>query len=479
MKLKIIDKYNKMPVQIKATFWFLLCSVFQNAISFLTTPIFTRMMNTEQFGQYSLYLTWLSFVEIFATLMLWGGSFNKAMLDFEKERKEYISAIQGLTTVITLILCVIFIFVNKEFTLLTGLRMPVMVCMFIQLLFLPAFQFWSQCQKYEYKYKYYVIFSLIMYVISPVIAILMVSSATNKGEARIFALVITESLFNIFFYIYNFKEGKKFYSKTYWKYALSFNLVLIPHYIANSVLTRADRIMIGYFCDEYQVGIYSLIYNLAMILQLVTNSIGASITPWIYKKLKNNEQREVRRIALYLQSAFGVLAIIICLFGPEIVWFMGGKAYMEGVYIIPPVICSSFCIFVTVLLNAVEYYYAAKKEILIATVCSAVCNVILNFVFIPHYGYVAAAYTTLVSYCLFEFMHIFFLSRIEKKNKMKVGFFNYKLTVLQTLILVVLTTGISIFYTQYVMRYLISIILFGVVLINTKKIKKIFIEMRE
>ena len=46
------------------------------------------------------------------------------------------------------------------------------------------------------------------------------------------------------------------------------------------------------------------------------------------------------------------------------------------------------------------------------TVCAAIINVVLNAVFIPLFGYVAAAYTTVVCYVLYFFFHLFIARRI-------------------------------------------------------------------
>ena len=49
--MKIITKYRKCSVQVKASFWFLICAFFQRGISVITTPIFTRLLSTAEYGQ--------------------------------------------------------------------------------------------------------------------------------------------------------------------------------------------------------------------------------------------------------------------------------------------------------------------------------------------------------------------------------------------------------------------------------------------
>lgn len=46
----------------------------------------------------------------------------------------------------------------------------------------------------------------------------------------------------------------------------------------------------------------------------------------------------------------------------------------------------------------IEHYYKKTPYITVNTIIAAASNIVLNFIFIPRYGYIAAAYTTLASY---------------------------------------------------------------------------------
>ena len=80
-KIKLF--YNKIPQGIKASIWFTVCSIIQKGIQLITVPFFTRILTAEQYGQYSLYQSWLSIISIFATLNLSSGVFNNGMLKYK------------------------------------------------------------------------------------------------------------------------------------------------------------------------------------------------------------------------------------------------------------------------------------------------------------------------------------------------------------------------------------------------------------
>ena len=64
---RMIERYHKMNVTAKASIWFVFCSLMQKGISTITVPIFTRLMSTEEYGVYSLYLSWFSILTIFTS----------------------------------------------------------------------------------------------------------------------------------------------------------------------------------------------------------------------------------------------------------------------------------------------------------------------------------------------------------------------------------------------------------------------------
>lgn len=95
---KIFKIYKKLSLPVKASLWYMLCSIFQKGISVLTTPIFTRIMTTEQYGLVTIYNSWESIITVFATLNFTAGVFNNAMIRYENDRDGYTSVMQTWTT---------------------------------------------------------------------------------------------------------------------------------------------------------------------------------------------------------------------------------------------------------------------------------------------------------------------------------------------------------------------------------------------
>lgn len=405
---EIIDMYRNLTAPVKASLWFTICNFLQQGIAMLTVPVFTRLLNPSQFGTYTVFQSWYSILSIFATLNLSAGVFNNGMIKFEKDKEGYTCALQGLSTFVTLLLFIVYL-VNIDFwNAKLGLSTLYVIVMFLQFLFLPAFLFWSAGQRFEYKYKRLIVATIILALGSPTLGVIAVLSTSYKAEARILSYVFIHIAIGMVFYIYNCWKGRLLFDKYYWKFALSFNIPLIPHYLALSVLGQIGRIMIAHMVGEDKAAIYSVASNISLIISLVTQAINNSFIPYTYKALKDKRYEEIGKNTDRLLILMGATAVLAMAFGPEVLRIFASKDYYEAIWIIPPAVAGTFFSFLYPLFGNVEFYFEENKFIMMASVSGAAVNILLNRIAIPLYGYMAAGYTTLICYILFSISHYIF-----------------------------------------------------------------------
>ena len=77
--IKVIEKYKTVPAAARAALWFVFASMLQKAMAFITVPIFTRIMDTAQYGLYSTYLSWSSIFTVLLTLRLESGAYTNVL----------------------------------------------------------------------------------------------------------------------------------------------------------------------------------------------------------------------------------------------------------------------------------------------------------------------------------------------------------------------------------------------------------------
>ena len=308
------------------------------------------------------------------------SGYQKGLLLFGNDRKAFTSSQLGLTTTITLFFGIIYLIKPNLWTTLFELPPILMFAMFLELLCMPALEFWAAKERFDFKYKKYVVVSIAMTILSLGGGVIAVINTDYKVEARVYTDVISKVIFAGILFFILMLNGKKIYSKKYWKYALAFNIPLIPHYLSNYVLSQSDRVMIGKMVGNDKAALYSVAYTISTMMILIVSAVNSSLTPVIYKKLDEYEntkincnilRRQIINVTTPICLLIAVLCLVTMLFAPEVILIFAGKRYMEAVYVVPPVSLSVYFIFLYSMFSNVEYYYQKTKLISIATFISA------------------------------------------------------------------------------------------------------------
>ena len=463
---KIIDKYKKIPLPAKASLWFVFCSILQKGISFITVPIFTRIMSTTEYGVYSTYLSWYQMLLIFTSLNLYYGVFNNAMVKFQDRRDQYISSMQGIVIVLTFAFFCVYLAFTEAINDFLGLSTPLVLLLFVELLVTPALQFWTVRNRFEYKYRSIVAVTLAKSILNPILGIVFVLFSSQKDIARVASVVLVEVCFCGAIAIYQFYRGKKFFDKEFWKFAILFNIPLIPHYLSGTILSQSDRIMIGKLVDNSAVAFYSVAYNIGVVINIIVTSINSSLTPWMYQKIQEAKAHEMKKIINLLLILMAALVLMVEFLTPEAMMILASKEYAGAVYVIPPVAASTFFFFMYNVFANVEFYFEERRFVLIGSVMAAVLNLLLNWIFIPVFGYYAAGYTTLICYIIYGLSHLGFSRLVIKKHLNDEQVFDGKFIIFMSAIVVATTVGLNYLYSFNALRYSILSIILVVIFIK-------------
>lgn len=426
---KLIDMYKKCPVQVKASFCFLMCSFLQKGISVITTPIFTRLLTSAEYGQFSVFNSWMQIITPVVSLNLYSGVYSQGVVKFEQDRNRYSSSLQGLSLTLISVWTVVYLLFHDFWNNMFSMTMIQMLAMFAMIWVSGSFNFWSMSQRVDFKYRKLVILTLLLSVVQPLIGIVLVMHSEDKVTARILGMAAVQVVFCIGTFFSQMWKGKKFYLKKYWTYALKFNIPLLPHYLSLTVLSSSDRIMISSMVGDDKAGIYNLAYSISQIMTMFNTALMQTMEPWIYKKIKAKKIDEIARIAYPAFVLIAVVNIILIMFAPEVIAIFAPKEYQEAIWIIPSVALSVYFMFLYSFFATFEFYFEKTNYVAGATLVGAILNVILNYICIPQFGYMAAGYTTLFSYILFAILHYYFMKKICKQYLENIHPYNLKIIV--------------------------------------------------
>ena len=191
---KALEKWRALPIAVKVSSAYVLCSILQRCLLFLTTPLFTRLLTTEQYGQIVVYTSWQSVLQIFLTLNLAYGSFSPAMLKFENDRDGYIASVQGICLALAGLFLLVYLPFAGLWNRLFELPSWAMVLMAVEMLSMTALQLWSGKKRFEFRYISIVVVTLVMAVLTPVLQYLLVITHEEKGYARIIGMAAVSTM---------------------------------------------------------------------------------------------------------------------------------------------------------------------------------------------------------------------------------------------------------------------------------------------
>ena len=461
MKLRV--HWKNMSAAKKASVAIIFAKICQRGLSMISAPIFTRIMETDQYGGVTNFNSWEHIILILATLNLSMGVFNNGMLEFKEDRDRFMSSCLVLANVCTLVVFGIYFFLKPYFTKYVDLSDELMVLMFVYMLFYPAYSYWSTRQRYEFKYKLLTVLTIVISALQLGIGIIavVISPIEKQAVAKVFANQGVLIMVGLAMYIYIFAKAKIRAEWKYIVYAFKYNIFLVPHFLAINVLSSGDRIMINSMVGKTETAIYGVSYSAAMVIIIVWQAIEASWTPWLYENLSKNNNKQIKIRAKQILTIFAFVSLACMLFAPEIMMILAAPSYHEGIYIIPSVTGGVFFMAVYALYMRVEYYSKKTKATMVASVGAALANIGLNYVFIKAYGYIAAGYTTLACYILLALFHFIYTRHIGMRS-----IYDDRYVLLLSIIVVIAAVFIGFTYNIPFLRYGIIALLFAVGIIK-------------
>ena len=475
---KLIKKYKKMSITAKAGIWFVICSCLQSGIKFISLPIFANIMSVAEYGVVTLYTSWMSVIFIFATLALGrsNGVFYVAMVKYPEDRDKFTTSMEGLTIVLCIIVHILMIISSYIFGDWLGVGRLQYVAMCIELIGYGIMLIWSLRMRYDYNYKS-LLFMTFAYsfgtIIIPMIGVLICPKWILPSTMKNWCSAIFSLLIGLIALLSSLKRDKSLFSSKYWKYAFKFNIVLVPHYLSNVILVQSDRIMIAEIISKAAAAIYNVAYTLGVAAQVITQALINAINPWMYKKMSEGKGEAVKRPVSYLILLVSLLVIAICLIMPEVFTIFFPKAYYQAIDVIPPVAAGVLWAFIFNLFASIELYFSGNKLVSLASFTGAFINVLLNLVFIPQFGFIAAAYTTLFCDIIYALMHTLFSNRLLKHNMPNTEVIAVK----ETWAIGIITTAICLIILQIypfvLIRYVLMITIVLICIIKKENIKKI------
>lgn len=187
---------------------------------------------------------------------------------------------------------------------------------------------------------------------------------------------------------------------------VKYGMPMMAWFFASQLLSVGDRFVIQWFRGSSEVGIYTANYSLISgIAGLLSSPITLAAFPLIMKLWAMGKNEEVANTIKKMTYIYGIISI--CFLGcaavssKPLIDVLLGSNFKEGYIIVLPVLLGAIVWNASILGHKGMELYNKTYIMVIYAFIAALVNLCLNVIFIPKYGYIAAAWTTFISYFVY------------------------------------------------------------------------------
>jgi O-antigen/teichoic acid export membrane protein len=234
------------------------------------------------------------------------------------------------------------------------------------------------------------------------------------GVGYVFISNLIASIFKLAIlapYMLNIKMAFDFMK---WKEMLWYALPLMVLGFAGIVNETIDRVMLKHLLPMpekealEQIGIYGANYKIAMLMMLFIQAYRFAAEPFFFGHEKEKDAKEVYAKLMNYFIAFCLFIFLVITLFKEVVVVFVGQDFRSGSEVITILLAANLCF--GIVYNLSIWYKLSNKTSFgaIISIFGAVLTIMLNYVFIPIYGYMGSAWATLICYFIMMLLSYYF-----------------------------------------------------------------------
>ncbi len=454
MSTNKIQKNTLNKVALQAGIFYVIGQMMIRGLTFLTTPIYTRLVSTAQYGQIRVYESWLLIMVPVMSLCLW-RSVDRAKYDTGEDYNAYVSSVQSLSYISIAVFFLMALIFQEQVMKFCSMNPFMFYMAFLYVFAYTSILYMQRREKQMMRYKASIFVTTVTIVPATVLSIALLYWGNRTGkldqlvDLRVLGFYLPQIIGGLIVAAVLFVQGRKLIQTYYWKYALKYSLPLIPEALSIQIMNQADKIMIQFLVGNEYTGIFALGTTISFIIWVVEDSVWNAFLPWMYEKIERNEKSEIEKPWLLLMYTFELVSWGLVAVAPEIVAVLGSKSYRIAIYLVAPMVTGTLMRFYSYIYTAIENYYKKTTYVAAGTILTMVINVFLNYICILKFGYMAAAYTTAISYYILLIMQ----GILEKKVTGEIIVPLKKSSILGALFLGINVASMGLYQLRWYMRY--------------------------
>lgn len=402
--------------------WYGVSSIAARFINYALTPYLTAVFSREDYGRMGAVY---SIIPLLNVLLTYG--METAYFRFV-QRKDRLDAVNNTTAISLLISTIFFSFLlwSNQTLIVKAASLeefPALIQLSIFIIALDALTAIPLARlRQEGRPRYYAFIRITSIIVNIVITVFLLSYCKTylqqhpnsflrliyRRDVNPVTYVLIANIFQSAFTLLLLSKWllpKKWtFDFSLWKEMMVYALPMLIAGLGGMINETFDRLMLGWwlpgtsdFADE-QRGIYNACYKLAILITLFVQAFRMGAEPFFFRQAEGqNPQRIYARVMKFFVLTICVMFLFVSLYLPIWKHFIAPK-HWEGLKAVPVLLLANM--FLGIYYNLSVWYKITSRTMAGAwiTLAGTVVTIIINWIFIPHYSYMACAWATFLCY---------------------------------------------------------------------------------
>ncbi|HVG42882.1 MAG TPA: oligosaccharide flippase family protein [Chitinophagaceae bacterium] len=407
------------------TLWYGVSSIAARFLNYLLTPYLTdpSILKGAEYGKMSLVYALIPFFNILFTYGLETAYFRYAKS--EDEHKAVYNTASVSLILSTAIFTTLLIFFNQQFADLIGISAhPEYLTGAALIIAFDALTTLSFAKlRYEGRPVKFAIIRIAGILINIGLTFFFLSVCPKivqdnpysfigtfyNPQLKVGYIILANLIQSALTFLFLSKEFFSFrwkFNPTLWKEIILYSSPLILAGFAGMINEVLDRFMLKWWTSaptleaaDFEVGIYSACYKLSILISLFIQAFRMGAEPFFFKQAQGQEPKKIyARVMKFFVITLCFMFLFVVLFLDVWKYFISNKGFWVGLRVVPILLLANM--FLGIYYNLSIWYKLSNKTIYGAyiTLIGAAITLVINYIFIPYYSYMACAWATFLCY---------------------------------------------------------------------------------
>lgn len=396
---------DKLKTFLQHSFVYSISNVAAKASGIILLPIYTSFISLSDFGI-------LAIVEVSITIgvqiLILGQSQALVMFNDLSEYAEKKGSIFFTIFLLLFGVCSVFVltaFTSSNLISFSDFKIPYLKNLIIFSSIIISFRIINNLFldkiRADQKSISYTIINLVRLFITIILIVYFVAYKNLSVMGVMYSYLVADGLIFLGLLPKMFSQMEAKFDQKILSVSFNFGVPLIFTSIAFTILNVSDRYILQFLTTSEQVALYDLGYRVAGSLNMfIIMPFSLSLMPIAYKIYgKPGDKRYYSKLMTYLTYIMIWGGLGLSIYSEEIIKLFSRNPQYWPAYLVVPIVVFAYVLSgMRMLVVLGQFLTKNTGSIATTTVYAALLNIVLNFIFIPIYGFIAAAYTTLISF---------------------------------------------------------------------------------